>query len=50
MAAIVDIVNRPGLNIDVHRRNQLNNSKLALYKALIHINSHLKLLYIYNKT
>ena len=38
----VDIVSghMHGLNIDTHYRNKPNKSKLALYKPLIHFNSH----------
>ena len=50
MAAIVDIVNRRGLRIGARRRNQPNNSKLALYKPLLCLYSHLKWPYISNKT
>ena len=32
--------------IDAHCENQSNKSKLALYKALFHINSRFKQLYI----
>ena len=42
MAAVIDIVSRRGLSIDVHHTNQPNKSKLVLYKPLIHIYSHLK--------
>ena len=49
MVAVVNIISRRGLFIDVHCRSQPNKSKLALYKVLIHINSCLKLLYICNK-
>ena len=50
MAAIVDIVGRRGLRIEVCRRNQPDKSKLALYKPLLHLYSHLKQPYISNKT
>ena len=50
MAAIVDIVSRRGLRIEAHRRNQPNKSKLALYKPLLRLYSHLKQLYVSNKT
>ena len=50
MAAIVDIVSRRGLRIESRRRNQLNKSKLALYKPLLRSYSHLKQPYISNKT
>ena len=49
MAAIVDIVSRCGLRIEVCRRNQTNKSKLALYKPLLRLYSHLKQPYISNK-
>ena len=50
MAAIVNIDSRHGLRIEAHHRNQPNKSKLALYKPLLHFYSHLKQLYISNKT
>ena len=50
MAAIVDIVSRRGLRIEARHRNQPNKSKLALYKPLLHLYSHLKQPYISNKT
>ena len=50
MTAIVDIVSRRGLRIEAHRRNQPNKSKLALYKPLLCLYSHLKQPYISNKT
>ena len=50
MAAIVGIVNKHGLRNEARRRNQCNKSKLALYKPLLHFYSHLKQLYISNKT
>ena len=50
MAAIVGIVSRRGLRIEVRRRNQANKSKLALYKPLLCLYSHLKQLYISNRT
>ena len=49
MAAVVDIVSRHSLSIDMQHRNQLNKSKLALYKVLAHSNSDLKLLYMHSK-
>ena len=61
MAAIVGIVSRHGLTIEARRRNQPNKeksglgtrlpnkSKLALYKPLLRLYSHLKQLYISNK-
>ena len=42
MAAIVGIVSRRGLRIEARRRNQPNKSKLALYKPLLRLYSHLK--------
>ena len=50
MAAIVDIVSRRGLRIEVRHRNQANKSKLALYKPLLCLYSHLKQPYISNRT
>ena len=50
MAAIVGIVSRCGLRIEARRRNQPNKSKLVLYKPLLHLYSHLKQLYLSNKT
>ena len=50
MAAIVDIVSRRGLRIGARHRNQPNKSKLALYKPLLCLYSHLKQPYISNKT
>ena len=52
MAAIVGIVNRCCLTIEARCtcRSQPNKSKLALYKPLLHFYSHLKQLYISNKT
>ena len=49
-AAIVDIVSSCGLRIGARRTNQPNKSKLALYKPLLCLNSHLKQPYISNKT
>ena len=49
MAAIVGIVSRRGLRIEVCRRNQANKSKLALYKPLLCLYSHLKQPYISNR-
>ena len=40
MATVVGIVNGHGLGIDMHHENKPNKSKLALYKVLIHCNSH----------
>ena len=50
MAALVDIVSRHGLRIGARRRNQPNKSKLALYKPLLCLYSHLKQPYISNNT
>ena len=50
MVAIVSIVSRCVLRNEVRRRNQPNKSKLALYKSLFHFYSHLKQLYMSNKT
>ena len=50
MAAIVGIISRRGLRIEVRRRNQPNKSKLLLYKPLLRLYSHLKQPYISNKT
>ena len=50
MAAIVGIVSRGGLRIEARRRNQANKSKLALYKPLLCLYSHLKQPYISNRT
>ena len=50
VAAVVDIVSRRDLSIEVHHGNLPNKHKLALYKPAIHFNSSLKwLLYICNK-
>ena len=50
MAAIVGIVSRRGLRIEARHRNQTNKSKLALYKPLLRLYSHLKHPPISNKT
>ena len=50
MAAIFGIVSRRGLRIEAHHRNQANKGKLALYKPLLRLYSHLKQPYISNKT
>ena len=42
MIAVVNIISGCGLNIDVHRTSKPNRYKLALYKPLIYICSHLK--------
>ena len=49
MAAIVSIVSRQGLRIEVCHTNQPNNSKPALYNPWLSYNSHLKQLCISNK-
>ena len=50
MAAIVGIVSRRGHRIESRCRNQPNKSKLALYKPLLRLYSHLKQPPISNKT
>ena len=50
MAPIVGIISRSGLRNEAHHRNQPIKSKLALHKPLLHIYSHLKQLYMSNKT
>ena len=50
MVAIVGIISMHGLRIEVRCRNQPNESKLALYKPLLHLYSHLTHLYISIKT
>ena len=50
MAAIVGIISRCGLRIEACHRNQPNKSKLALYKPLLCLYSHLKQPPIGNKT
>ena len=51
MAAIIGILgSRRGLTIEACCSNQPNKSKLALYKSLLHSYSHLKQLYMSNKT
>ena len=50
MAAVVSIISRCGLSIDVHHGNQNNKIKLVLFKPLVHFSSCLKWLYISNKT
>ena len=49
MAAIVGIIGRRGLRIELCHRNYPNKSKLSLYSHSFHFNSHLKQLYISNK-
>ena len=50
IVAIVGIIHRRGLRNEVCFRNQPNKSNLALYKPLLHFYSHLKQLYMSNKT
>ena len=50
MRAIISIVNRHGLRIEARHRKQPNKSKLTLYKQSNGLYSHLKQLYISNKT
>ena len=50
MVAVVGIVSKRGLRIEAHHKNQPNKSKLALYKPLLCLYSHLKQPYISNKT
>ena len=50
MTTVVSIVNGRGFGIDTCHGNQPDNTKLALYKALIYSNSHQKQLYLSNKT
>ena len=50
MRAIVSIVSRHGLRIEARHRKQRNKSKLALYKPLLCLYSHLKQPYISNMT
>ena len=50
MGAIVGILSRRGLRIEARRKDQPNKSKLALYKPLLCLYSHLKQPYISNKT
>ena len=50
MAAIVGIASRRDFRIEARHRNQTNKSKLALYKPLLCLCSHLKQLPISNKT
>ena len=40
LVAVVSIISRRGLRIDGHCRNQLNKSKLVMYKLLIHFHLH----------
>ena len=49
MASIVSVFSRHGLTIEAHCTIQPNESKLALYKPLLHFNSQLKQLYISSK-
>ena len=52
MAAVVGIVSRHDLRIDMHYRNQSNKSKLTWYgiTCYFQFNGHLKQLYISNNT
>ena len=50
IAAIVGIISRCSINIDVLCENQPNKHKLTLFKLLIHFNSSLKCLYKSSKT
>ena len=50
MAIVVVIINGLGLGIDTRRRHYPTKSCLALYKGLIHCNSHYKQPYLSNKT
>ena len=50
VGAVVDIISRYGLNLNVHHRNQRKRNKLAMYSLLLHFNSCLEKLYISNKT
>ena len=50
MAAIVDINSKCDHTIEVCGRNQPTKNKLGLYRPFFHFNSHLKLLYVSNKT
>ena len=50
MAAIVGIISRRDLRIEMCHRNQSNNSLPSLYKPLLSLNNYLKQLYIGNKT
>ena len=49
MAAIIGIARRRGLRIEARHRNQLNKSKLVLYKLLLRLCSHLKQPYVSNE-
>ena len=49
MIALVSIISRHGLNIDLYCKNQASNGKLALYEPSIHFNCCLKQLYISNR-
>ena len=50
MRAIVSIVSRHGLTIEARHSKQRNKNKLALYKPLLCLYSHLKQPYISNMT
>ena len=49
MVAVVSIINRHGLSINTHHKNQCKKSKLVLYEPLHLLSSHLKQLNICNK-
>ena len=46
---VVGVLSSHGLRIDMHRRNQSNESILSLYKPLLSPNSLIKQLYLNNK-
>ena len=50
MTAIVIISSECDLRIEAHHRNRPCKTKLSLYKPLLSLSSHLKQLYISNKT
>ena len=50
MAAVIIIADGRGLRIEACHRNQLNKSKLSLYKLLFSLNIPFKRLYTSNKT
>ena len=45
MAAVVGIGSGRDVSVDTRRRSYPSKGKLALYKPLLHYNSHLKQLY-----
>ena len=49
MAILVSIIDGHGLRIDMHHEKYPNKSMLALYKPLIHCNSHYKQLCLSNE-